>query len=365
MTTPHPVNAQDYETLARELLPQMVYDYYAGGSEEESSVYDNRASWGRIRLRPRMLVDCTSVDMTTTILGTPVAMPLMTAPCAFNRLAHPDGELAVARATAEAGIIQVVSTMATCTLEEVAQAAPQGQRWFQLYVYRDRAVTEMLVSRAEAAGYTTLCLTVDTPIAGRRERDIRNGFGLPAGVKIANLDAAAMGKLAPADQGETGLQRYIAGLWDAALTWESVEWLKTITRLPIVVKGILTGEDAALAVEHGVAGIVVSNHGGRQLDGAIAPCDALAEVVAAVGDRAEVYVDGGVRRGTDILKALALGARAVLIGRPYLWALTVSGEAGVSHLLNLLREELSISMALAGRPTIADIDRKLLVNSTF
>jgi 4-hydroxymandelate oxidase len=361
MTTPLLLNLDDYERLAREHLPQYVYDYYAGGAEDETSVRDNRTSWSRVRLRPRMMVDIRERDLSTTVLGTPVSIPILTAPAAFNKLAHPDGESGVARATADAGIIQVLSTASTTTIEEVAAAAPHGTRWFQLYVYRDREVTKMLVSRAEAAGYKALVLTVDTPIAGRRERDVRNGFGLPQGITMANLDAAGLGKMGPPPENESGLQTYIAGLWDTSLTWETIGWLRSITTLPIVVKGILIGEDAGLAVDHGVDGIIVSNHGGRQLDGAISTCEALPEVVDAVAGRVEVLVDGGIRRGTDVMKAIAMGAKAVLLGRPYLWALAVNGETGVRHMLELLREELSISMALAGRPTIADLDRGLLV----
>jgi isopentenyl diphosphate isomerase/L-lactate dehydrogenase-like FMN-dependent dehydrogenase len=361
MTTPLLLNLDDYERLAREHLPQYVYDYYAGGAEDETSVQENRTSWSRVRLRPRMMVDITERDLSTMVLGTPVSMPILTAPAAFNKLAHADGEIGVARATADAGLIQVLSTAATTTIEEVAAAAAHGIRWFQLYVYRDREITKMLVSRAEAAGYKALVLTVDTPIAGRRERDVRNGFGLPAGITMANLDAVGLGKMGPPPDTESGLQRYIAGLWDTSLTWEIIGWLRSITSLPILVKGILTGEDARFAIEHGVDGIIVSNHGGRQLDGAISTCEALPEVVDAVAGQVEVLVDGGIRRGTDVMKALAMGAKAVLIGRPYLWALAVHGEAGVRHLLELLREELSISMALAGRPTIADLDRRLLV----
>ncbi len=362
MTTPLLLNLDDYERLAAKTLPKMVYDYYAGGSEDETSVHANRNAWAHIKFRPRMLVDISQRDLSTTVLGMPLSMPVITAPCAFNKLAHPDGEIAVARAVTDAGLIQTVSTVSTYSLEEVAEAVSNGIRWFQLYVYSDRDVTRMLVARAEAAGFKALVLTVDTPLAGRRERDIRNNFGLPPGISMRNLDAVGMGKMGPAEdvEGESKLQKYIAGLWDTTLTWESIAWLKSITSLPILVKGILTAEDTQLAVEHGVDGIVVSNHGGRQLDGAISTCEALPEVVDAAAGRAEVLVDGGIRRGTDVMKALAMGARAVLIGRPYLWALAVNGEAGVRHLLDLLRQELDISMALAGRPTIASLDRRLL-----
>ncbi|MGH8503160.1 MAG: alpha-hydroxy acid oxidase [Gammaproteobacteria bacterium] len=349
------LNLQDYEQLARERLSVMVYDYYAGGAGDEQTLRENEAAWSRLRIRPRVLVDVAERDLSTSVLGQNVAMPVLIAPCAFNILAHPDGERAVARAAAAAGIVHVVSTASTIRLEDVASAGG-GQRWFQLYCYRDREVTRMLVERAQAAGYGALCVTVDMPIAGSRERDARNRFALPQDVRWANLEDAGLHQMPALSEG-SALAKYFADLLDPCITWELIDWLRQITRLPIVVKGILTHEDAHLAVEHGVDGIVVSNHGGRQLDGVAPTCEVLAEVVGAVGDKAEVLVDGGIRRGGDIFKALALGARAVLIGRPYLWGLAVDGEAGVRRVLELLRAELSLTMGLAGRPTIASIDR--------
>jgi isopentenyl diphosphate isomerase/L-lactate dehydrogenase-like FMN-dependent dehydrogenase len=351
------INLHEYERLARERLPEMVYDYYAGGSTDELTLAENQRAWGKGRLRPRVLVDVSHIDPRTTVLGQPLAMPVLTVPCAFNALAHPEGECAVARATASAGIIQIVSTVSTQSLEEVAVAAP-GPRWFQLYCYRDREVTRTLVGRAEAAGYTALCVTVDVPMAGRRERDIRNCFRLPVGISCKNLEPVGLDQMATVDD-DSALQKYINDLWDRRLTWEAVDWLRTITHLPVLLKGILTAEDARLAIEHGVAGVVVSNHGGRQLDGAISTCAALPEVVQAIAGRAEVLVDGGIRRGTDVLKALALGALAVLIGRPYVWGLAVDGEAGVRHVLELLRNEIVLAMALLGRPAVSAIDRTL------
>jgi 4-hydroxymandelate oxidase len=354
-----PANLHEYERLARERLPQMVFDYYAGGSEDELTVRDNRLGWQRLRLRPRVLVDVAKRDLSTSVLGEKVAFPVLTAPCAFNALAHADGECAVARATASAGIIQVVSTAGTHSLEEVAAAAPDGLRWFQLYCYRDRDVTRGLVERAVAAGYRALCLTVDAPLVGRRDRDTRNRFGLPPGMTWKNLEPAGLEHMVAREEG-SALVQYIADIWDASLTWECIEWLRSLSSLPLAIKGILTAEDARRAVDHGAAAIVVSNHGGRQLDGAPPTSEALAEVADAVGGWAEILVDGGIRRGSDILKALALGARAVLVGRPYLWALAVGGQAGVEHMLGLVRDELDLAMALAGRPTIASIDRTLV-----
>ncbi len=354
-----PINLHDYEQLASERLPQMVFDYYFGGAEDELTLHENRLGWQRLRFRPRVLVDVGTRDLSTTVLGQKISFPVLTAPCAFNALAHPDGELAVARAATAAGILQVVSTAGTYTLEEVAAAAPDGARWFQLYCYRDREVTKSLVQRAVEAGYRALCLTVDAPLVGRRDRDTRNRFGLPPGMTWKNLERVGLDRMDPRDDG-SALVQYISEIWDPTLTWKAIDWLRGLSELPLVIKGILTAEDARRALDHGATAIVVSNHGGRQLDGTIATSEALAEVAEAIGGRAEILVDGGIRRGSDILKALALGARAVLIGRPYLWALAVDGQAGVEHLLGLLREELDLDMALAGRPTIASIDRSLV-----
>ncbi|HTM54770.1 MAG TPA: alpha-hydroxy acid oxidase [Pirellulales bacterium] len=354
-----PINLDEFEHLAREQLPAMVFDYFWGGAGDEVTLGENRAGWQQLRLRPRVLVDVSNRDLSTTVLGQKIAMPVLTAPCAFNALAHPDGELAVARATSAAGLIQVVSTAGTYALEEVAAAAPNGLRWFQLYCYRDRSVTAWLVERAVAAGYRALCLTVDAPLVGRRERDTRNRFQLPEGMSWKNLERVGLDHMEHTPEG-SALVNYISQIWDSSLDWSSIEWLRKLSPLPLVIKGILTGEDARLAADHGASAIVVSNHGGRQLDGVMATSEALAEVVDAVGARVEVLVDGGVRRGGDILKALALGARAVLIGRPYLWALAAAGQEGVEHLFALLRDELDLDMALAGRPTIASIDRTLI-----
>jgi isopentenyl diphosphate isomerase/L-lactate dehydrogenase-like FMN-dependent dehydrogenase len=250
-----------------------------------------------------------------------------------------------------------VSTLATTNLEEVAAAAT-GPLWFQLYVYKDRVVSESLVRRAEAAGYRALVLTVDTPLLGRREADERNGFGLPDHLRMANFSGRSEAR--PMEPGISALALHTLAEFDPSLTWEALDWMRSITRLPVVVKGILTQEDAALALAHGAAAIIVSNHGGRQLDTAVATIEALLEVVEAVAGRCEVYLDGGVRRGTDVLKALALGARAVFVGRPILWGLAVNGEEGVRHVLELLRRELALDMGIAGRPTLASIDRSLV-----
>lgn len=356
-----PINLNELEALARERLPQMVYDYYAGGANDEITIDDSRRAWEATRLRPRVLVDVSNVDCSTKVLGRAISMPLLTAPCGFNGLAHPEGERAVARATAGAGTVQVVSTVSTTALEDVAAAAPNGSRWFQLYCYRDREVTRSLVQRAEAAGYDALCVTVDVPFLGRREREIRTGFHLPPGVTLKNLEPYAVAGMAAAER-DSALRKYVNALWDPSLDWTSIDWLRSITKLPLVLKGVLAGEDARLAADHGAAGVIVSNHGGRQLDGSVSTAYALREVVQAAGDRLEVLVDGGIRRGSHVVAALALGARAVLIGRPYLWGLASDGEAGVRQVLDQFKNEIVLAMALSGRPTVADIDSGLIAN---
>lgn len=353
-----PLNIDEFERLAADRLPQLVYDYYAGGADDELTVHENRRAWQRIQFRPRILVDVRERSLATTVLGHPVSMPILTGPCGFNALAHPEGELAVAKATASANTIQIVSTAATYSLEEVAQSAPDGHRWFQLYCYRDRGITQALIERATAAGYHAICVTVDTPLVGHRERDIRNQFGLPPGLRWKNLESYGLDTMAAGGEG-SALQRYIESIWDAGLTWEAIDWIRSVSPLPVVIKGVLSPDDARIAVSHGVQGMIVSNHGGRQLDGAISTAAALPEVVDAVGNSAEVYVDGGIRRGSDVLKALSLGARAVLIGRPYLWGLAANGQAGVAKVLELLRSELDLCMALSGTPTIEKVSRAL------
>jgi 4-hydroxymandelate oxidase len=341
-----PLNLREYEARAKERLGLGPYDWFAGGAADEVTLRDNEAAWNRLRLRPRVCVDVSACDLRTTILGQAVQMPIMTAPCSINTMAHPDGELGVARAAAAAGIIQVLSMGSGYDLEAVAAAAP-APRWLQMYCLNDPEVTAAVARRAEAAGYQALCLTVDSPFDGIRDRNARNQFSAPPPGITQNT-------LLPYRQPDKAFRH------DSGLTWKGLEWLRGLTSLPVVVKGILTAEDARLAIEHGAQGIIVSNHGGRQLDTVLATGDALAEVAEAVGGRAEVYVDGGIRRGTDVLKALALGARAALIGRPYLWGLAVNGEAGVSRVITLLRSELERSMSLAGCARLADINRRLV-----
>jgi 4-hydroxymandelate oxidase len=335
-----PVCVADYERLAEERLDPGAFGYYAGGSGDEQVLVGNVEAWRRLRLRPRVLVDVTEVTTATTVLGTPVAMPIVVAPTAIQRMAHPDGEPGMARAAAAAGTVLCLSTIGTATLEEVAAAAPAAPRWFQLYVFRDRGVTRSLVAQAVEHGYGAIVLTVDAPRLGRRERDFRTGFRVPAEIVVPSM--AALGGW----EGATPLE--LLGAIDPALTWSDLEELRSLSPLPLVLKGIQTGEDAALACDHGVDAIVVSNHGGRQLDAVAPTAELLPEVVEAVAGRIEIYVDGGVRRGSDAVKALALGARAVLVGRAPLWGLACDGEAGARRVLELLRDEVELALALCG-----------------
>ena len=352
------VEVDDFEAEARRVLPVAARDYYAGGAADEITLRENCAAFRRLTVWPRVLVDVSHVDTSAMVLGTRLRMPLLIAPTAFHRMAHVEGERATARAARAEGMGMVASTLASCPLEEIAAEGPEP-RWFQLYVHKDRDLTERLVARAEEAGYAALALTVDAPRFGRRYADMRNGFTLPEGITVANFAEAGCDKLESVE-GRSGLALFVAKEFDASLTWREVEWLRSRTLLPIVLKGIVHPEDARLAVEHGADGIVVSNHGGRQLDTAPATITALPGVVEAAAGRLEVLMDGGVRRGTDILKAVALGARAVLVGRPVLWGLAAGGEEGVRKVLQVLREEFELAMMLAGCPSVADIGPELL-----
>ncbi len=340
-----PINVFEYEAIARNKMDPAHWDYIHGGSDDEVTLRTNRLSLERIRLRPRVLVNVSTnvLDTHTSVLGTPVSMPLIVAPMAMHCLAHPEGECATARAVGRANTLMIASTTATRSLEEIAKAA-SGPLWFQLYVYPSLQFAEKLVHRAESAGYRAIVLTVDLPTLGNREKDRRNNVVIPP---PPFFEANFVGV-------EKSGQEWVS------LTWESLTWLRSITSLPLLLKGILTAEDALLAIEHGMDGIIVSNHGGRQLDTALASIEALPEIVEAVAGRCEVYFDGGIRRGTDILKALALGARAVLVGRPVLWGLAANGEEGAYHVLEILRKELELAMSLSGRPTLSSIDQTLV-----
>ena len=342
------VNVDDFKAAARERLDPGAYGYIAGGAGDEHTLRENRAAFERWELRPRVLVDVSRVSTATTVLGTEVALPVLVAPTAFQRLAAPEGELATARAAATAGTIMALSTLSSVTPAELAAAAPGAPQWFQLYWSRDRGFTQELVQAATESGFAALVLTVDLPVPGRRERDVRTGFALPDDLPLPNLPEDLRGVDVP-----TALHAVV----DDTLTWRDLEWLRSVCSLPLVVKGILTSEDALLAAEHGAAAVVVSNHGGRQLDGVPPALDVLPEVVEAVGERVEVLVDGGVRRGIDVLKALALGARATLSGRSVLWGLAAGGENGATRVLELLRREIELGLKLLGCPSPADVTR--------
>jgi 4-hydroxymandelate oxidase len=357
-----PVNLADLRAAARRRLDPAHDDFFAGGAGDERTVRDNEAAFDSYRLLPRVLRGVGTRDLRTTLLGETMSMPVLISPTAFHRLAHPDGEAGCARATAAAGTIMVVSMAATTTVEAIAAAATtatpqppttsgpdrQPKLWFQLYPQPDLTFTESLIRRAEAAGCSALVVTVDSPVFGRRERDLRHGFlDLPDGLRCENMRDPETGEIRPI-------------MMDAGLDWRRIEWLRRTTGLPIVVKGILHPADAVLAVEHGVDAVLVSNHGGRQLDGVPASLDALPAVVDAVAGRLPVLLDGGVRRGTDVLTALALGAVAVGVGRPVLWGLAAGGETGVRQVLELLRADLDRAMALAGVARPAELTPDLI-----
>jgi 4-hydroxymandelate oxidase len=352
------VNLAELEGLARARLSKMAWDYYASGADDELCVRRNCAAFGDIALHYRVMVDVSTRDLTTMVLGQRIAMPIAVAPTAFHRLAHKDGELASVAAAGDAGTLFVLSTLSNTAIEDVVAAAT-GPVWFQLYVYRDRKATEDLVRRVEAAGASALVLTVDAPLLGRRERDVKNRFALPPGLGIENLVAPGYSRM-PVATGDSGLAAYVAELLDPALTWDAVGWLASITKLPLVVKGIVRADDARRAIEAGARAIVVSNHGGRQLDASPATIEVLGRIADAIGGDAEILLDGGVRRGTDVIKAIALGAKAVLVGRPVLWGLAAGGRAGVGAALGVLRRELDLAMALCGCPTVATITRDLV-----
>jgi isopentenyl diphosphate isomerase/L-lactate dehydrogenase-like FMN-dependent dehydrogenase len=329
-----PLNVWDYERLAEAKLDPGAHGYYAGGADDELTLRDNVAAYRRLQLRPRLLIDVDACTTQTTVLGQPIDLPVLVAPVAFQRVAHPDGEVAMARAARAAGTIMCLSTIATSTPAEVAEVG--GPRWLQLYVFRDESITRHLIAQARDSGFSALLLTIDAPVRGNRERDARTGFTIPPDLSVAAL---GRGGLTP---------REVFDQISASLTWHDLERIVGEAGLPLLVKGVLTAEDARLACEHGAAGIVVSNHGGRQLDGVAATIDVLPEIVQAVEGRLEVLVDGGIRRGTDVVKALALGARAVLAGRAPLWGLAVDGEPGARDVLRILQAETLNALQLIG-----------------
>ena len=353
MTT-EPINIFEFEALAERSLPRADFDFIAGAATDEITLRRTRAAFDSIMLRPQMLVDTSAMSLSTTVLGQSIDFPLLACPAGMHGKAHRDGELATARAVGFMGTVMILSSGSTYTLEDVAGEAT-GPVWFQQYLYKDRGLTRTMAHRAEEAGYSALCVTLDSSVSAKRERNIRNNFRAPPSPNYASVEMGEYSWSLSSDA-----PRGVIDLIDRSATWTHLDQLAADTSLPILVKGIMTAEDARLCVEHGVKALVVSNHGGRQLDTTFASIEVLPEVVAAVDGRLEVYLDGGIRRGTDILKALALGARAVLIGRPLFWGLAADGEDGVRTVLQILRDELEMAMAMCGRPNIGSVDISLL-----
>ncbi|XP_037089092.1 peroxisomal (S)-2-hydroxy-acid oxidase GLO3-like [Pollicipes pollicipes] len=353
----------DLERSALARLDQNALGYYSSGADGEQTLRDNIAAFQRYRLRPRCMVDISTIDLTQTVLGHQVNMPIGVAPTAMQRMAHPEGECATARAAEQMGTIFTLSTISTSSIEQVAAAAPRATKWFQLYVLKDRAMTVRMVQRAERAGFSAIVLTVDAQLFGRRLADARNGFQMPPHLSMANFTEELKNTVKGSGEQASGINNFVQTLFDPSLTWDDLSWLCGVTRLPVLVKGVMTPEDAATAVDRGASGVIVSNHGGRQLDGCLATVDALGPVVAAVGHRCPVFMDGGVRRGTDALKALALGACMVFVGRPLLWGLAHDGERGARLALQLLHSELRLAMGLCGVTKVADVTEKVIEKS--
>ena len=347
------VDAFEHEAARR--LERVAHDYYRSGSWGEQTVHANVEAWTRLWLRPRCMVDVQRRDASITLLGERLPSPRLVAPTALHRMAHDEGEVATARGAGACGVPMVLSSLSTCTVESVARAT-RGPVWMQIYISQDRGFTRALAQRAEAAGCRALMVTVDTPVWGVRERDIHNGFRVPDGMRMANLERPGQ----PTGHTGRGIGEALGWTIDASLTWKDLEMLREAVQVPILVKGVLRGDDAVQAIEHGAAGVVVSNHGGRQLDGALPTASALPEVVQAVAGRVPVLVDGGIRRGTDMLRAIALGASAVQVGRPVLWGLATAGAEGVERVLRILMDEFSLAMALSGCAKVEQIDPSLL-----
>ena len=351
-----PINLEEFELLAAQNLDKQSYDYFRGGANDEVTLRANVAAFQKIQLLPNVLVDVSKRDQSVTVLGEKLTMPILIAPTAFHRLASPEGEIATA---SKAGTIMVFSSLSTTSPEDVA-AATDASLWFQLYIYRDRELTRDIIQRAESLGYKALCITVDAPLLGRREKDVRNQFSLPPDLTIATVGDQLAKDMAAA-AGNSSLNVYFENLLDQSITWEDIDWIRSICHLPIVLKGIHRADDSKRAVDHGADAIIVSNHGARQLDTVPATIDMLPPIAEAVDNKIEVLMDGGIRRGTDVIKALSLGARAVLLGRPILWGLAFNGADGVMLVLDLLKKEVDLSMALCGIPTLSKVKNDLVI----
>ncbi|XP_075167325.1 hydroxyacid oxidase [Haematobia irritans] len=355
----------DFEEEAHKIIDKNALDYYRSGAGEQFTLNLNREAFRRLRIRPRCLRDVSCMDTTCEIFGFKLKWPLGIAPTAMQKMAHPDGEGGNAKAAGDIGSVFILSTLSTMSIEDVAKVAPETCKWFQLYVYKDRSLTEQLLRRVEKANFKAIVLTVDAPIFGQRWADIRNNFSLPKHLRLANFETqSSQSDGVHSEEGTSGINEYVASQFDATLTWKDVEWLVRNTYLPVIVKGILTAEDAILAREFGCSGVIVSNHGARQLDYVPASIEALPEVVKAVGHDLVVMLDGGVRLGNDIFKAMALGAQMVFVGRPALWGLGCGGTNGVKEMLQILKKDFDITMALAGCQKITDIEKSMVVHES-
>lgn len=354
------INLFELEKLAKEKMSKLGFDYYAGGATDEITLKDNIEAYRRIKLRPRMLRDVSKIETDISLLGSQSSTPILVAPMAFQKLACDEGELAMAKAAKSKSTIMCVSTLATHSLEEV-KASGGDDLWFQLYVYKDKSITKDLLERAYNAGYKAVVMTVDSPVLGKREKDIKNCFTLPKNMEVKNLLDKNLENF-PLAQDNSGLAEYIDSLYDRSLTYKDLEWICSESKLPVLVKGILREDDALKAISHGAKGIVVSNHGGRQLDTTISTIEAFREVANAVKGRVPLLVDGGIRRGVDVLKALALGADAVLLGRPLLWGLAIEGTEGAQFVLETIQAEFENAMILAGCTNISEITSDLIFN---
>jgi 4-hydroxymandelate oxidase len=353
---PPPVCLTDFEPLARAKMSAMAYEFLAGGAADEITLRANREVFDRMRLMPRILQDVSQINTSVEVVGQQLSAPIILAPIAYQKLFYPEGELATLRGAEAAGITMMLSTLSTASVEEVAREA-KHPIWFQVYVQPDRGFTRELIQRAEAAGVAAICVTVDTPVAGCRNREERTEFCLPEGLECPNLSGLKSGT--PQRGHRPGGREIYSTLLDATLTWKDIEWIRSLTKLPVVLKGVLNPDDAERAVRVGAAGIIVSNHGSRNLDTLPATLDALPAVIDRIAGRLDVLMDGGIRRGTDIIKALALGADAVLIGRPYIYGLAVAGAEGVTRVLEILRAEFEIAMALTGRTSVSQLDKTI------
>lgn len=357
-----PVSIEDWEQKAREILPDGPFDYIAGGSGAEETLASNRTAFSKWAIVPRMMRDVTNRTMGISLYNQELRTPIMLAPVGMQAIAHPEGELATARAAKEAGVPLVVSTVSAHSMERIAEVMGDAPRWFQLYWSNDREVSASMVKRAEAAGYSAIVLTVDTIMLGWKRRDFRNGYSpLREGKGVANYitDPVLCSRLTEVTP-ENVVEEILKNIYHPALNWNDIAFLREQTSLPILVKGILHPDDARLAVEHGVDGIIVSNHGGRQMDGAISTLEALPAIAKVVAGKIPVLLDSGVRTGADVVKAIALGANAVLIGRPFLFGLAVAGEKGVASVLDTLINELDVAMALSGSNSVADLNESIL-----